>query len=343
MGWPVEMFRAHSPYSPFFTSGLLFEPVSARPTTDSAADKQSIPSTIYFDVEFSDDDQYRSFLSLDLAETQSTRSLSLKRKASSKRTGRSSARSRPKFSPIAESPSRESLRSGPSPKPVPSIKLPPAPSRSLQPTISTAPPRLPSLPALPSLELDLSASPKRRKKSITSAQKPVTVSPPPSVRPPTRQGSTVSTRTRLRNRATALALLEGRQKPVVAPVKREPKNFMSMSDDEDEDDEDVLPRSDSEDEPVQVQAYNPSFEPEDIVLPASPTTLSFPPSRVLRPSNSANLGGRKASQRRAKHKSGKTGEWFPLKSFIDLCNENDDESGSGSWNWRSFIEVSTLS
>lgn len=116
-----------------------------------------------------------------------------------------------------------------------------------------------------------------------------------------------------------------------------------MSDDEDEDDDedDVLPRSDSEDDPMRI--FNPTFEPEDIVLPASPTTHSFPPSRVLRPSNGANLGGRKPSQRRAKHKSGKASEWFPLKSFIDLCNENDDDSGSGNWNWRSFIEVSTLS
>jgi hypothetical protein len=114
---------------------------------------------------------------------------------------------------------------------------------------------------------------------------------------------------------------------------------MSMSDDEDDGDEedDILPRSDSEDDPMH---FNPSFEPEDIVLPASPTTHSFPPSRVLLPSNGDNLGGRKASQRRVKRKSGKATEWFPLKSFIDLYNENDDDS---SWNWRSFIEVTQLS
>jgi hypothetical protein len=74
------MFRANSPYSPFFTSGLLSEPLSAR-KSDSEPDADA---TILFDVVFSDDDHYRSFLSLDLAETQSTRSLSLKRKPSSR-------------------------------------------------------------------------------------------------------------------------------------------------------------------------------------------------------------------------------------------------------------------
>lgn len=116
---------------------------------------------------------------------------------------------------------------------------------------------------------------------------------------------------------------------------------MSMSDDEDEED-DVVPKSDPEDDAYQL--FNPSFEPEDIVLPPSPTTLS-PSPRAPRPSDgddSPKNGGRKIAQRWIKH-TGKPGEWFPLKSFIDLYNENDDDSGSSSWNWRSFIEVSNVS
>ncbi|KAF9453528.1 hypothetical protein P691DRAFT_719268 [Macrolepiota fuliginosa MF-IS2] len=325
------MFRAHSPYSPFFTSGLL-----------SSARQDSFPadyqSTIYLDVVFSDDDHYRSFLSLDLAETQSMRSLSLKRKASSKHAGRSSDRPRPKFDHTPEVPPRDSQRSMPSPKPVPSMTLPPPPMRS---PIPITPPRLPSLPPLPSLELDL--SPKR--KSTCPKKNSIASTKQASIRPPTRQSSTVSTRTRMHNRAAALALLEGRQKPAVPPSfpRQELKNFMSMSDDEEDDEEDIFPKSDHEDDVIQL--FNPSFEPEDIVLPTSPTTYSFPPSRVLRPSNGdslSKLGGRKASQRKVKHKSGKPTDWFPLKSFIDLRNENDDEYGP-SWNWRSFIEVTSVS
>jgi hypothetical protein len=65
------MFRAHSPYSPFFTSGLFSEPLSPHRLQDSQ-------SAIYLDVVFSDDEHYRSFLSLDLAETLSARSHSLR-------------------------------------------------------------------------------------------------------------------------------------------------------------------------------------------------------------------------------------------------------------------------
>ena len=75
-----QMFRTHSLYSPLFTSGFLFQPLSPSRSV-SLNDIQSSP--IYLDVEFSDNDQYRSFLSLDLAETRSTRSVSLKCKISS--------------------------------------------------------------------------------------------------------------------------------------------------------------------------------------------------------------------------------------------------------------------
>lgn len=234
------------------------------------------------------------------------------------------------------------LRSTPSTKPIPSTTLPLPP---VYPLVSTAPPRLPSLPPIPSLDLDLSTSVKPKssphRKPSSSHHKL------PPLRLPSRQPSVVSTRTRLRNRAAALALLEGRQKPSAPspPVRplRECKNFMSMSDDEEEEVDYFVPKSDPEDV---YQVFNPSFEPEDIVLPSSPTILSSLPRQMPRLSDGGNLpktGARKPPQRRTKHKTGKASEWLPLKSFIDLYNENDDDSGSSSWNWRSFIEVPNVS
>lgn len=121
---------------------------------------------------------------------------------------------------------------------------------------------------------------------------------------------------------------------------------MSMSDDEDEDDEDILPKSDLEDHlEDHIEENLNLFEPEDIVLPPlSPTSRSqFSHSSL--PSTEeeySQLGGRKASQRRGKKRPSKASEWFPLKSFIDLYNDNDDDSGPSNWNWRSFIEVSNV-
>ncbi|EKM81871.1 hypothetical protein AGABI1DRAFT_105314 [Agaricus bisporus var. burnettii JB137-S8] len=300
------MFRAHSPYSPFFTSGLFSESLSSH-------DDQS---AIYLDVVFSDDEHYRSFLSLDLAESLSVCSYSVRRTLP-----------RHKFH-ISKSSSRDSLRSMPSPKPVPSTTLPPPPGRSTR--IASAP-RLPSLPPLPSLELDLSP-----RKSTSSLKQP-------SARHiATRQPSIASTRTRLRNRAAALALLEGRQGPQVPSLprpSRQLKNFMSMSDDEDDDESDILPLSDPEDDAM--DSFDPSYEPEDIVLPVLPPRSSQLSGAVR--SKHSKHGGRKVSRRRTQHKSEKALEWFPLKSFIDFCNENDDDTASTNWNWRSFIEFANVS
>jgi len=157
-----------------------------------------------------------------------------------------------------------------------------------------------------------------------------------------RQSSNASRRTRLWNRAAALAVLEGRQGPVAPMSRYQHRNFMSMSDDEDDEDDDVdsvLPHSDTESD--YAPFVNPSSEPEDIVLPAAEMN-SLSPSYVSRSSDGDNVCGCKVPQRRLKRKS-KAAKWFPLKSFIDLYSENDDDYGA-SWAWRSnFIQVSTLS
>ena len=93
------MFRTHSPYSPFFTSGLLSSRAASPDVPLSPTRRGSLPtdsssarprasehaSAFYFTLQPQrDEESYRSYLSLDLAESQSMRSASLKRKASSK-------------------------------------------------------------------------------------------------------------------------------------------------------------------------------------------------------------------------------------------------------------------
>jgi len=84
---PFVMFRTHSPYSPFFTSGLLSVPSADVPRRGSLPTSRSLPdvaAAFYFTLQPRRDEQeFRSFLSLDLAESQSMRSASLKCKASS--------------------------------------------------------------------------------------------------------------------------------------------------------------------------------------------------------------------------------------------------------------------
>lgn len=86
------MFPTHSPYSQFFTSGLFNR--SIQPDVPLSPRRGSLPtdprdapedvSAFYFTLQPRRDEEHlRSFLSLDLAESQSMRSASLKRKASS--------------------------------------------------------------------------------------------------------------------------------------------------------------------------------------------------------------------------------------------------------------------
>ena len=115
---------------------------------------------------------------------------------------------------------------------------------------------------------------------------------------------------------------------------------MSMSDDEDEDEDvdSVAPHSDTEDDEDYTPFFNPSSEPEDIVLPADEIKNSFPFSYVPCP-NDDNLCGCESSQRQVKPKP-RAARCFPLESFIDLY-ENDDDYGS-TWG-SSFIQVPILS
>lgn len=83
---------------------------------------------------------------------------------------------------------------------------------------------------------------------------------------------------------------------------------MNMDDDEDDEDDEVL--------------FRATYEPEDIVLP--PAT----PKR-------ASLQSSVSSRRRTDKK-----DWFPLNSFIDLHKDDDETS---TWNWRSFIEIASVS
>ncbi|TFK39977.1 hypothetical protein BDQ12DRAFT_665172 [Crucibulum laeve] len=359
-----------SPYSPFFTSGLLSQPLLASSSSPSSSRSPSpeIPlgprrgslptdsparlpsaddaSAFYFTLQQRDESKFRSFLSLDLAESQSMRSASLKRKVSGRsRTTAPSARlaARLAFPGIPEDPhylapspttlrlrrSRESMRTIPSPKPAPSATLPDLPKDTT--VIACAPPRLPSIPVIPSLDFSLKRTsagvPSIAASPTASVSKPV----PNSHRASTltqATSSTVSTRVRKFNRSDALARLEGRSELPRVPCKRTlQSNFMSMSDDEDEDDsdDDSVDFFDSAD--TQRKTFLPAIEPEDVVLP----TITI--SGRLRGTSVSNSHKRRHAPNRT------TKDWFPLKSFIDLRNDDD----SSRWSWRSFIEVASVS
>jgi len=115
-----------------------------------------------------------------------------------------------------------------------------------------------------------------------------------------------------------------------------------MSDDEDEDeDEDVdsvVPHEDTEDDEDYTPFFNPSCEPEDIVLPADEIKNSFQLCYVPC-ANDDNLCGCESSRRRGKSKS-RAAKWFPLKSFVDLYSENDDDYSSTWIRRSSFIQLS---
>lgn len=371
------MFRTGSPYSPFFTSGLLSEPFSSRSVHSLGPRRGSLPTdtpptrtspqavsaeesaAFYFTMQPKrDQSEFLSFLSLDLAESQSLRSASLRRKAS----GYTSKPDKPftskcpyvlclvpcslvdfglPFSRIPEvsqslapsslrlRSSRDSLRALPSPKPAPLSTLPDVPKQpSPSPSVSSLPPRLPSINVTSSLKMSSSCPASQSTPALAVSR----TAAPSDIRASVLTHatvSTVSTRARKTNRSDALARLEGRSRPINQPApKRVARNFMSMSDDEDDYDDSIT--LDFGDEKLVTLSI--TLEPEDILL-------SFP--KVIPAPNSAPAGGRfsasSSMSRWRKQPGGK--DWFPLKSFIDL--QNDDEMSS--WNWRSFIEVSSVS
>ncbi|KAG5647917.1 hypothetical protein DXG03_007841 [Asterophora parasitica] len=315
------MFRTGSPYSPFFTSGLLSAPSSSRdpsPERPLAPRRGSLPtdslrspssSNFYFTKR--DPSEFRSFLSLDLAESQSQRSASLNRTVSVSapiRHLRSSLRLRH---------SRDSIRTIPSPKPAPSITLPdlPIPSRasSLVITRTPAPAEVVPLPAL--------------------------IPFPTTKRNST---STVTTSVRRTNRSHALARLEGRT--ASTRRRRARSNFMSMSDEDDDDEPPPLPLPST-------TTLNALHEPEDLVLPPPSPPYTSPLAARFSSSLSPPRKPRKSLS------TPNSKDWFPLNSFIDLQPEDDLLSSSppglkidfnlnfalSRWSWRSFVEVANVS
>ncbi|KAG6825121.1 hypothetical protein H0H92_004639 [Tricholoma furcatifolium] len=260
------MFRTGSPYSPFFTSGLL-SPPSARASSVILPHESFTPSL---------------------------------------RTRRS----------------RDSLRSIPSPKPVPSITLPDIPS-----PISSAPPRLPSIVISPSLGISLERA------SYSAPSLVISRTKVPFDVPDRNSISTVSTSVRKVNRSHALARLEGRtnstrRRPRTAPLKPAKRNFMCMTDDDSDDDFD-----DYQDRRRRV-TFNVINEPEDLVLPPP----IFAPLPLY--AKTAPITGRFPSLSPTRNLK-RTTEWFPLKSFIDFQSGADDDTTR--WSWRSFIQSPSVS
>ena len=313
---PQMMFASNSPYSPFFTSGLLSHSIF------DGIRRGSLPTDSPKDVQppfiFSNQPEYRSFLSLDLAESQSMRSASLKRTPPLVFCLSILSHSSSFFRKPSDS---DSLRSIPSPKPVPASTLPEVPK--------SAAPRLPSLTPIPALEVPEVPLP-----SLNISRTPA----PQAIRrlsvATKATSSSISTRVRKSNRSQALARLEGRSKPVpitlhIKPPKPQQFNFMNMSDDDDESDEECICLN------LDHVFSNPVLEPEDVVLPTSraPKSASFPSQ------NDSFLVSSSHSVRRHKTQVPSTKDWLHLTSFMDLHTDDD----SSSWALRSFIQVANVS
>ncbi|KAG1723237.1 uncharacterized protein EDB91DRAFT_1209805 [Suillus paluster] len=336
----------HSSYSPLFTLGLLAE---RRAGISSPNRKQSIPSSscsgaphkahpaaaaddhasaFYFTLQTGQRDtvEFRSFLSLDLAD--SNRSIaSHRRKPSTMSKSTSwtctsditSARDlsrieRPAFALLPPLPSacalrrssRESLRQIPSPKPAPISSTLPEP-----PTAPNSSPPSKSLPSAtnPSFSAPL-LSPTVSSGKVSSLR-----------------SSSITSHQRRKSHMDALACLEGRSRAANRiPRSNLRNNFMSMSDDEDDDPK--TPSSLPNAPFIQIEDFGSfaDIEDEGDVIASSPEYRS--PKQATFP--------RTVSQPVKRQRRGTVDSWFPLKSFIDL---KDDDL---SWNWRSFIEISSV-
>ncbi|KAJ8454421.1 hypothetical protein ONZ51_g13032 [Trametes cubensis] len=419
-------------YSPLFTSGLLSESntpsTSRRPSFElrGKAPRGSLPVDAnldsFYEATTTEEDAVfftfmprrrradagNSFLSLDLAESQSMRSMSLRRKDTvTTRATTHFGRSVPTsptmppmpmsyvaapistfhqtnsecsptmpltFSHLGPAPQprraivRHSSREGlPGAKPVPSSEPPAPPAASqrkarpsdLTITLSTcfsvatgsSTPSLhrsshsepaimsPVSPLMSPMERSyLAFSPPNTPpatatlSSFEEAQRSPPASAPAAVplrsRPSVR--SSVSFRTRQVNRSAALAALEGRVTPKTRSRHRSrPRNFMSMSDDEDESEVDdfrnqaLPPASAPADSPAPSVLLDVLHEEEDVVVPTSGvsqkrTSLTTAPRSKQR-------------SRRGTIES----LLSPLANFIDFSN--DDGS---TRSWRSFVEIS---
>ncbi|KAF7308816.1 hypothetical protein MKEN_01081200 [Mycena kentingensis (nom. inval.)] len=348
-------------YSSFFMSGLLSPPASSDASTHSpdafdvvprrgslpteSSRFESMPDDEDLDLEETamfyftlqprrrDGTEYRSFLSLDLAESQSMRSASLRRKSSARRAPRRRSKEvpftadlqipdspnlLPVHSPVETAPRSPTgtPRSVPSPKLAPMAALPIPPSPPGQSLEVPSPARAPTA-------VVIQPAPSR----TLIARKPSTMTQATRASATT---STVSTRYRRKRRDKALACLEGRR-PAIHPAPSD--NFMSLSDDED----DELP-------PVPAQLPTPADLDFDLSLTDDQLIMliarledgdlrsaPFPPAYSAESSREHGNGSpnsKKSSPRKA----------AAFTSFMDFHNDDDRSS---RWSWRSIVEVAT--
>jgi len=102
---------------------------------------------------------------------------------------------------------------------------------------------------------------------------------------------------------------------------------MSMSDDEA--DESKVPSSSPPAPFIQVEDFGSFADIEDEADAIIPSKQHLSPKQATFP--------RSASQPIRRKRRSTVESWFPLRSFIDL---KDDDL---SWNWRSFIEIGGVS
>ncbi|KAG1780835.1 hypothetical protein EV702DRAFT_1193662 [Suillus placidus] len=341
----------HSSYSPLFTLGLLAERRAGLSSADLSVVPSATPSkahtpaaadhasAFYFTLQTGHRDtvEFRSFLSLDLAD--SNRSIvSHRRKPSNMSKSTSwtctsdvtsahdlSRIERPAFARLPPLPSacalhrssRESLRQIPSPKPAPVSSTLPEPPASLDRAQNFPPPLKP-------LQSATNAS------SSTSLLSPIS----PSGKGSSLRSSSVTSHQRRKSRMDALACLEGRSRAANRiPRSSLRNNFMSMSDDED--DETKALSSLGNTPFIQVEDFGSFADIEDegdVIIPSS-KHISQKQKQATFPRSVS------VSQPVQRQRPGRStvDTWFPLKSFIDL---KDDDL---SWNWRSFIEIGSVS
>nr|GAT45703.1 predicted protein [Mycena chlorophos] len=343
-----------SSYSSFFRSGLLSPTLSSQTSLysesrdsfelESSPRRSSLPTessrpTPFEDEEFAfyftlqprrDSHEYRSFLSLDLAESLSMRSNSMKRKHSSRRGQR---------------PSRELSTAGLQQLPdSPNLLPPPSPFSPRTPTSARSIPTSKPAPAAKLPEVPLLLSPKmvRLQAPPGPKRKPSVLS---SMTRDSATSSTVSTRYRLKRRSKALAALEGRRRQPppssFAPVATD--NFMSLSDDEDDQPDDFF-------DPVSPPAPNP-FPVEDLDFSLSDDQLimliarledgdlrSAPSPPHSRQSSAYNPHSRQHSSSGSEKSKSRFMPTLGFESFMDFHND-DDSSGWSSW--RGVVEVAS--
>ncbi|KAJ7180632.1 hypothetical protein C8R46DRAFT_588504 [Mycena filopes] len=346
-----------SAYPTFILSGLLSPPSSAdsslhaRDSFELPPRRGSLPtdsppyyaddaSMFYFTLQpRRDKDEFRSFLSLDLAESNSLRSHSIKRKSSGHR--RSQRQQQQSLPYSREPPFAVNFQIPGSPSLLPPMTPRKSPTNSLRALPSPKPAPLSSLPSVPPSP----TSPRSQvlQVAVSRTPAPVFVQAVPQRKPSvasqaTRASattSTVSTRYRRTRRSKALACLEGRR-PIVSNG-----NFMSLSEDDDDDDdeplvisasptEDLLDFSLSDDQLIMLIAR---LEDGDLrSAPSPPRSKPSSPPRSTPSSRQSSMHHHQLqpSPRRRKPNLG-------LKSFMDF--HNDDESSRLSW--RSYIEVAT--